>query len=219
MGQTSLWFRAFECDSSSLPACDGPNSSGLPTPGVVSPSSLLILGSCCTHTDRPANARRGEPHRWESKTLTRKILFLLWRRTFSARCQEWERFAVSFPVHQSLESAYDVGWCRAGSCAIPQCKLHEVNSLYISFLCITHKDKCSMCSERSEPAASGSLPQDRQKNTSRKRKGRDSCWGKMHQSAWLKAIISCRSVWNVEEWSLWRNWIVYLFMFVVLIFL
>lgn len=51
IGQTSLRFCAFECDSSSPPACDGPNSSGLPTPGVVSPSSLLILGSCCTHTD------------------------------------------------------------------------------------------------------------------------------------------------------------------------
>lgn len=157
-------------------------------------------------------------HRWESKTFTRKTLFLLWRRTFSVRRQEWERFAVLFPVHQSPESAYAVGWCSASSCAIPQCKLHEVNSLYVPFLCVTHKDKCSVCSERWEPAASGSLPQDRQKNTSRKRKGSDSCWGKMHQSAWLKAIISRRSVWNVEEWSLWRNRIIYLFMFVVLIF-
>lgn len=67
-------------------------------------------------------------------------------------------------------------------------------------------------------APSGSLPQDWQKSTSRKRKARDSCWGKMHQSAWLKAIISRCGVWNVEEWSLWRIWIVYLFTFVVLIF-
>ncbi len=67
-------------------------------------------------------------------------------------------------------------------------------------------------------APSGSLPQDRQKSTSRKRKARDSCWGKMHQSAWLKALISCCGVWNEEEWSLWRNSIVYLFTFVVLIF-
>ena len=70
---------------------------------------------------------------------------------------------------------------------------------------------------RARCAPSGSLPQDRQRSTSRKRKARDSCWGKMHQSAWLKAIISCCGVWNVEEWSLWRNGIVYLFMFVVLI--
>lgn len=67
-------------------------------------------------------------------------------------------------------------------------------------------------------APSGSLPQDRQKSTSRKRKARDSCWGKMHLSAWLKAIINCHGVWNVEEWSLWRNWIVYLFTVLFLIF-
>ncbi len=51
IGQTSLRFHAFECDSSSPPVCDGPNSSGLPTHGVVSPSSLLILGSRCTHAE------------------------------------------------------------------------------------------------------------------------------------------------------------------------
>lgn len=37
--------------------CDGPNSSGLPTPGVVSPSSLLILGSRCTHMQRPCQCK------------------------------------------------------------------------------------------------------------------------------------------------------------------
>lgn len=40
----------------------------------------------------------------------------------------------------------------------------------------------------------------------------------MHQSAWLKAIINCHGVWNVEEWGLWRNWIVYLFTVLFLIF-
>lgn len=51
IGQASLRFRAFECDSSSPPACDEPNSSGLPTHRVVSPSSLLILGLQCTQAE------------------------------------------------------------------------------------------------------------------------------------------------------------------------
>lgn len=51
IGQASLCFRAFECDSSSPPACDEPNSSGLPTHRVVSPSSLLILGLHCTQAE------------------------------------------------------------------------------------------------------------------------------------------------------------------------
>ena len=84
IGQTSLRFRAFECDSSgSPPACDEPNSSGLPTLRVVSPSSLLILGSRCTHT-HAASVRCGAPHHRESTTSTGKVLFLPWRRTFSA---------------------------------------------------------------------------------------------------------------------------------------
>lgn len=41
----------FECDSSSSPACDEPNSSGLPTHRVVSPSLLLILGLHCTQAE------------------------------------------------------------------------------------------------------------------------------------------------------------------------
>lgn len=49
--QASLHFRAFECDSSGSPACDEPNSSGLPTHRVVSPSLLLILGSRCTQAE------------------------------------------------------------------------------------------------------------------------------------------------------------------------
>lgn len=45
IGQASLQFRALKCNSSSPPACDEPSSRGLPAHRVVSPSSLLILGS------------------------------------------------------------------------------------------------------------------------------------------------------------------------------
>lgn len=61
---------------------------------------------------------------------------------------------------------------------------------------------------------SASLPQDGQKSALRKRKSRNSCREKMHQSAWLKAIISHRRAWNVGEWNLWRKRDVYLFTFV-----
>lgn len=115
IGQTSLRFHASECDSSSPPACDGPNSGGLPTHRVVSPSVLLILGSRCAHAQGLPMSDFSE----SPKSLTRKVIFLSifflsfapCRRTSSARCGERVWFVVSrICIRHEQWKCVDVTW-------------------------------------------------------------------------------------------------------------
>lgn len=111
--------------------------------------------------------------------------------------------AVAPPELQSAEAA-EV----AGSRAISQRRQqgYEVNARSFSAYKHVHRQMHNRLGViRACCAPLGSLPQDWRRSTCRRREARDSCWGKMHQRAWLKAIISRCGVWNGETRRLQRN--------------
>lgn len=164
MGQTSLRFRAFQCDSSSPPVCDGSNSSGLPTPGVVSPSLLLILGLVLEHTQRACQCQTWKLHAAVSPQLsTSKVLFFCCGDThFLHDVKKPARAAVAFS--RPSKSRICLGSVLV---PFPKCSQHGMGSALVldhSF-CFTHKDKNHYMLRliRACCAPSGSLPQEQQK--------------------------------------------------------
>lgn len=141
IGQTSLRFHAFQCDSSSPPACDGSNSSSLPTPGVVSHSSLLILGSRCTHSEvlpmSDVELRTAEG----PQLFTREVSFLLWRRKMSRASSVCGCFSRASKSRICIQRRL---WLE--SILVP---FHYAVCIVWgqSLFCITHTDKLTMCSK------------------------------------------------------------------------